>query len=118
MDPRFFRRYLDVLNEGPPAGVGPNAPIKPATPTPPTPLPAPTQAQADKLNANLGAATDKMIQGGEKMGQGNYASGAMTAASAANDVANAAGMTTGDKVRAVGMGVKAATAAGVAHLRG
>jgi hypothetical protein len=26
MDPRFFRQYLDILNEGPPAGVGPNAP--------------------------------------------------------------------------------------------
>jgi hypothetical protein len=24
-DPRFFRKYLDILNEGPPPGVGPNA---------------------------------------------------------------------------------------------
>jgi hypothetical protein len=27
-DPRFFRQYLDILNEGPPAGVGPNAPVQ------------------------------------------------------------------------------------------
>lgn len=25
MDPRFFRKYLDVVNEGPPPGIGPNA---------------------------------------------------------------------------------------------
>ncbi len=25
----FFRKYLDVLNEGPPPGIGPNAPIPP-----------------------------------------------------------------------------------------
>ena len=25
MDPRFFRQYLDIVNEGPPPGVGPNA---------------------------------------------------------------------------------------------
>lgn len=34
IDPRFFRRYLDILNEGPPPGIGPNAAIKPTTPAP------------------------------------------------------------------------------------
>lgn len=28
-DPKFFRQYLDILNEGPPPGIGPNAPLKP-----------------------------------------------------------------------------------------
>jgi len=31
-DSKFFRKYLDIINEGPPAGVGPNAPARPATP--------------------------------------------------------------------------------------
>lgn len=28
-DSKFFRQYLDILNEGPPPGIGPNAPLKP-----------------------------------------------------------------------------------------
>jgi len=35
MDPKFFRQYLDILNEGPPAGVGPNAPVRPTAPQQP-----------------------------------------------------------------------------------
>jgi hypothetical protein len=96
-DPRFFRQYLNIISEAPAA---------------------PTQAQADKFDSDINDATNKMVQGGEKIGAGNYASGAMTALSGANDVANAAGMSFGDKVSAAGMGVKAATAAGIAQLRG
>lgn len=35
-DPKFFRQYLDILNEGPPPGIGPNAPAK-APPAPDRP---------------------------------------------------------------------------------
>lgn len=41
-DPKFFRQYLDILNEGPPPGIGPNAPVKPA----PRPLNVPPGWQA------------------------------------------------------------------------
>lgn len=34
MNPKFFRQYLDILNEGPPPGIGPNAPLKAKTPPP------------------------------------------------------------------------------------
>ncbi len=122
MDPRFFRQYLDILNEAPPAGVGPNVPTqKSAAPTQQfsynqtTP---PTQAQADKFDADINAAAGKLTQGGEKMGAGNYASGAMTALSGANDAANAAGMSLGDKVSAGWQLAKAAGNAGMAYLRG
>lgn len=102
MDPRFFRQYLDILSE---------APII-------TPGAQPTQQQADALDKTVTTATDKIVQGSNKFDQGKYASGAMDVASGANDVANAAGMSFGDKVRTVGMGVKAAASAGMAHLRG
>jgi len=47
-DPRFFRKYLDVLNEGPPAGVGPNAPVKPTAPPAGTNTQEPSQFQQAK----------------------------------------------------------------------
>lgn len=92
MDPRFFRKYLDIVNESP----------------------QPTAQQASDLETG----SNKFAQGADKFSQQNYASGAMDMAKGANDVANAAGMSFGDKMSAVGMGVKAAGAAGLAHLRG
>ena len=47
-DTRFFRKYLDILNEGPPPGVGPNAPVRPATPPPANPNQEPSQYQQAK----------------------------------------------------------------------
>ena len=93
-DPRFFRQYLDIISEATPA--------------------QPTQKQIDGLKnseTNINAASDKFAAG-------DNVGGAVNAAKAANDMANAAGMSFGDKVSAAGMGVKAATAAGIAHLRG
>ena len=47
-DTKFFRKYLDILNEGPPPGVGPNAPARPATQQPVQPNTEPTQYQQAK----------------------------------------------------------------------
>ena len=60
----------------------------------------------------------QVAQGVDKFSQGNYASGAMDVAQGANDMANAAGMTLGDKLTAVGMAIKAAGSAALAQLRG
>jgi hypothetical protein len=92
MDPRFFRNYLDILTEAP----------------------TPTEKQA----VDLETGSDKVTRGADTFSQGNYASGAMDVARGANDIANAAGMSFGDKMSAVGMGVKAAGSAGMAYLRG
>jgi hypothetical protein len=92
-DPKFFRKYLDIINEAPPQ---------------------PTARQA----ADLDSGSNKVAQGANTFSQGNYASGAMGVASGANDIANAAGLSTMDKIGAVGTAVKAAGAAGLAHLRG
>jgi hypothetical protein len=47
-DPRFFRQYLDILKEGPPAGVGPNAPIKQPVQQPANTSQEPSQFQQAK----------------------------------------------------------------------
>jgi len=122
-DPRFFRQYLDILNEGPPAGVGPNAPAAPKAPpanqqfsinqkTPPT------LAQANQMMAGFDAAGNQFSQGEEKIGQGNYVGGAMDIAKSLNTGADAAGMSFGDKVKAGWTGLKAAGNAGLAYLGG
>lgn len=47
-DPRFFRQYLDILKEGPPAGVGPNAPMKQPVQQPANTSQEPSQFQQAK----------------------------------------------------------------------
>ncbi len=125
-DPRFFRQYLDILNEGPPAGVGPNAPTQKSAAPANQPLggydpksgKAPTQQQADNLMGQIDAAGNQVVAGVEKIGAGNYASGAMDAAKGVNNVLNAAGATTADKVKLGWTGLKAGANAGLAYLRG
>ena len=125
-DTKFFRQYLDILNEGPPAGVGPSAPAAPKAPPANQPLggydpksgKAPTQQQADNLMGQIDKAGNQITQGGEKMGAGNYVSGAMDAARGANDLLNAAGATTADKLKMGWTGLKAGANAGLAYLRG
>jgi len=89
-----MRSYLDILQEAP------------------SPLPTAQQA------ADLDAGTQQVAQGADKFSQGNYASGAMDVAKGMNATANAAGMSLGDKLNAVGMAIKAAGSAGLAALRG
>jgi hypothetical protein len=58
MDPRFFRQYLDILNEGPPPGIGPNASIKSTTPAPvnvPQGWEAKTQADGSTRVSKIGS---------------------------------------------------------------
>jgi hypothetical protein len=98
-----MRAYLDILNEAP----DPQAPQAGVAPQP-------TAQQA----ADLGKGPEQVAQAANKFSQGNYAGGAMDAAKGINATANAAGMSTMDKIGAVGTAVKAAGAAGLAHLRG
>ena len=98
-DPRFFRKYLDIVNEAPVAGQ--------QTP------PGVTQQQIDALNSsetNINAASDKFAAG-------DNVGGAWNAAKGANDMANAAGMSFGDKVSAIGTAVKAGGRAGWEYLK-
>lgn len=57
MDPRFFRQYLDILKEGPPAGVGPNAP----RPT------APQQSGPDTFTKMLPGMGNKAIDAAQSL---------------------------------------------------
>jgi hypothetical protein len=98
----ILREYLDILNEGPPPGVGPNAVKKPAAPG----------------AADLDTATNQVAQGADKFSQGNYAGGALDVAKGMNSTANAAGMGFLDKLKAGWMLVKAGANAGMAHLQG
>jgi hypothetical protein len=91
-DPRFFRKYLDIIAEAP----------------------QPTAQQA----ADLDKATGQVAQGADKFSQGDYAGGTMDVAKGINATADAAGMSTADKIGAAGMGLKAAGSAGLAYLRG
>lgn len=73
-DTKFFRKYLDILNEGPPPGVGPNAPARPATPQQPAqPNAAPSQYQQAKDAVGQQVQNYKDISGqidqGVKQGQ-------------------------------------------------
>jgi hypothetical protein len=98
-DPRFFRKYLDIVNEAPVAGQ--------QTP------PGVTQQQIDAYNSsetNINKASDKFAAGDNVGGSWNAAKGA-------NDMANAAGMSFGDKVSAVGTAVKAGGRAGWEYLK-
>lgn len=89
-----MRSYLDILKEAPS-----------------------TQPTAQQV-ADLDAGTGQVAQAADKFAQGNYASGAVNVAKGLNATANAAGMSIGDKFKAVGMAVKAAGSAGLAALRG
>lgn len=91
-DPRFFRKYLDIVTEAP----------------------QPTAQQV----ADLDSGTNQVAQGADKFSQGNYAGGAVDVAKGMNATADAAGMSTMDKIGAVGTAAKAAGAAGLAYLRG
>ena len=91
-----LRRYLDILNEGPPPGVGPNAaPKKQAAPT--------MQQKADQL----AAADAQTGQGISDIEKGNYASGAVGVAKGVNQMANAAGLSFMDKLKMGWMFAKA-----------
>jgi len=72
-DTKFFRQYLDILNEGPPPGVGPNAPARPATQQPVQPNAEPTQYQQAKDAVGQQVQNYKDISGqidqGVKQGQ-------------------------------------------------
>jgi hypothetical protein len=56
-DSKFFRQYLDILNEGPPAGVGPNAPVRPVAPQQP--------GQPDTFTKMLPGMGNKAINAGK-----------------------------------------------------
>ena len=94
-DPKFFRKYLDIVNEAPPV---------------------PAQ-QAAVVNKNLNTATSNIDKAGANFDAGNNVSGAVNVAKAANAGMNAAGMTFGDKVGAVGTAVKAGGRAGIEYLK-
>jgi hypothetical protein len=106
-DPRFFRRYLDIVTEAPTA----------AAPAAPAATPAPTQQQLDNLNKNLTTATTNIDKAGANFNAGNNVSGAVNVAKAANAGMNAAGMTFGDKVGAAGTAIKAGGRAGLEYLK-
>lgn len=87
-DTKFFRQYLDILNEGPPPGVGPNAPARPATPQQTTqPNAAPSQYQQAKDAVGQQVQNYKDISGqidqGVKQGQLDQ----KTASAAKSDIA-------------------------------
>jgi hypothetical protein len=91
-----LRKYLDILNEGPPPGVGPNAaPKKQAAPT--------MQQRADQL----AAADSQTGQGMRDIEKGNYAGGAVGVAKGVNQMANAAGLSFLDKLKMGWMFAKA-----------
>jgi hypothetical protein len=100
----ILREYLDILNEGPPPGVGPNAAPKSQQQT--------MQQRADDIEAG----TNQAAQAVDKFSQGNYASGVMDVAKGMNTAANAAGMSFWDKLKAgwiaIKAGVSAATTSG------
>ncbi len=51
-DPKFFRNYLDIINEGPNQGIGSNAPVRPTQQTP----------NNDEADYNSWAQADRMYR--------------------------------------------------------
>ena len=92
-DPRFFRKYLDIISEASPA--------------------QPTQKQIDALSSsetNINAASDKFAAG-------DNVGGAVNSVKAANDMANAAGLSFGDKAALAGTAIKAGGRAGLEYMK-
>jgi hypothetical protein len=92
-DPKFFRKYLDIISEATPA--------------------QPTQKQIDAYNSS----ETNINKSSDKFAAGDNVGGAVNAAKAANDIANAAGMSFGDKVGLAGTAVKAGGRAGLEYMK-